>query len=101
MTNQNYLIIENNVVTNIVYWDGNTNTWQPPADSIQLIKSTVPALIWDTDGLVPPSWVLKEYMGVGDIGFLWDISTQILTTNQPKPDYPAPAKPLSTGTQPA
>jgi len=91
MTIQNYLIIESNVVTNIVLWDGNPDTWQPPAGSIQLIDATTSALIWEAvakDGKTI-DWVLVEEVGLGDIGFTWNETTQILTTNQPKPPIPA------------
>ena len=86
MTINSYLIIENNVVTNDVVWDGNTQTWTPPADSIQLIQSTTPAMVWQpiyTDEKVT-DWVLVEVIGVGGIGFTWNGT--VLTTNQPKPE---------------
>ena len=81
MTIQNYLIIESDVVTNIVLWDGNTQTWIPPADSIQLVQATTPALIWEQVSM--GNYELTEVIGAGQIGFTWDGS--ILTTNQPKP----------------
>jgi hypothetical protein len=88
MTTQNYLIIESNVVTNNVVWDGNPDTWQPPAGSIQIINATTPAMVWDAvvvnEKIV--DWVLVEVMGAGDIGFTWNGS--VLTTNQPKPPVP-------------
>ena len=93
MTTQNYLVIENNVVTNVVLWDGDVNTWQPPADATMLIEATTPALIWQSDYLTPPSWVLVEVMGAGDIGFTWNGA--VLTTNQPEPIKPPP----TSGTQ--
>jgi hypothetical protein len=88
MTTQSYLIIESNVVTNNVVWDGNPNTWQPPINSIQLIDATTSAKIWQpvlVDSKVT-DWVLGEQLGAGDIGFTWDGS--VLTTNQPKPSIP-------------
>jgi hypothetical protein len=88
MTTQNYLIIESNVVTNNVVWDGNPDTWQPPAGAIQIINATIPAMVWDAvvvnEKIV--EWVLIEVMGAGDIGFTWNGS--VLTTNQPKPPVP-------------
>ncbi|WP_082716456.1 hypothetical protein [Burkholderia sp. BDU5] len=30
MTTTGYAIVENGVVTNVVVWDGNTESWQPP-----------------------------------------------------------------------
>jgi hypothetical protein len=97
MTIQNYLIIENNIVTNIVVWDGNTNTWQPPPNSIALVQEDIEALIWGWDSEIK-DYVLTENMGAGDIGFLWDGLK--LTTNQPKPELPTPEidQPATTGT---
>ena len=85
MTNKNYLIIEENIVTNLCVWDGNTETWQPPVNSIQLIQETTSAMIWSAivvDNKIT-DWVLAEQMGTADIGFTWDGTT--CTTNQPKP----------------
>ena len=82
---QNYLIIENNVVTNIVLWNGDTTQWTPPSSSIALIQATTPAMVWEAvivDDKVT-DWVLQEVIGVGDIGFTWDGT--VLTTNEPKP----------------
>jgi len=97
MTTQNYLIIENNVVTNVVVWDGNTQDWTPPADSIQLIQATTPAKIWQWDSATK-TYSLVEQVGVGDIGFTWDGT--VLTTNQPKPTPPKAEanQPATTGT---
>ena len=78
-----------NVVDNICLWDGNTNTWQPPADTLMLIQATTPAMIWQTvivDGKIT-DYVLEEQIGAGDIGFTWN--GIVCTTNQPKPEIPA------------
>jgi hypothetical protein len=101
MTTQNYLIVESNIVTNTVVWDGDINTWQPPVDSIQLVAETTPALLWESiPDTNPPEFYLKEYIGAGDIGFTWDATTQVLTTNQLKPTPPKPAlgQPTANGT---
>jgi len=82
MTTQNYLIIESNIVTNNVVWDGNPDTWQPPANSIQLVDATTPAMVWRVNS-ENTDYVLEEQLGAGDIGFTWNGS--ILTTNEPKP----------------
>jgi hypothetical protein len=79
MTTQNYLQIQNDVVTNIVIWDGGSD-WTPPADATMLVQATTPAMTWQWNGT---DWVLTEVVGAGSIGFTWDGS--ILTTNQPKP----------------
>ena len=94
MTIQSYLIIENNVETNNVLWDGNPETWQPPIDSVQVIDATTPALIWMLNA-EKTDWVLNEQMGAGDIGFTWNGS--VLTTNEPKP--PVPVQPVTDGLQ--
>jgi hypothetical protein len=88
MTTKNYLIIESNVVTNNVIWDGNPDTWQPPAGSIQVVDATTPAMVWQpvlVDSKVT-DWVFGEQLGAGNIGFTWNGS--VLTTNEPKPPIP-------------
>ena len=95
MTIQNYLIVENNIVTNNVAWDGNTQNWTPPADSIQLLQETTPAMVWEeTPKVTPPTYSLIEIIGAGSIGFTWDGT--VLTTNEPKPSIPT--QPTTTGT---
>ena len=97
-TEQNYLIIESNVVTNIVLWDGDTTKWTPPLGSIDLIQSITPAMVWQPvvvdKKLV--DYVLGEEIGVADIGFTWDGS--VCTTNLPKPEMPI-SQPVTRGTQ--
>ena len=93
MTTQNYLIVETNIVTNNVVWYGNTQTWTPSADSIQLVQATTPAMVWvgnrveNLPATIPPTYTttynLEEVIGAGDIGFTWDGT--VLTTNQPQP----------------
>jgi len=101
MTTQNYLIIESNVVTNVVMWVGNTETWTPPADSIQLIQATTPAMVWELNS-EKTDFVLTEKIGLGSIDFTWN--GQTLTTNQEKPPTPEPTQattqqPQTQGTQ--
>lgn len=101
--NQNYLIIENNIVTNVVFWNGDTSQWTPPQGSIALVQATIPAMIWKLNDLLPPSYELVEVVGAGSIGFTWDGT--VLTTNEPQPIVPTPpveaAQPISTGTKTA
>lgn len=87
MTIQNYLVIEANVVTNVVVWDGNPNTWNPPSDALMLIQADTEALVWDLNA-DKTDFVLIEVIGRGQIGFTWNTITQVLTTNQPKPEVP-------------
>ena len=99
MTTQNYLIIENNVVTNDVVWDGNTNTWTPPTDSIQLIQATTLSMVWEAvivDKKIT-DFVLTEKIGQGGIGYTWDGT--VLTTDQPKPEIVNTTQPTTQGTQ--
>ena len=76
-----------NVVDNICVWDGNTNTWIPPANTLMLIQADIQALVWHAVVLDQKviDYILVEELGQGQIGFIWDAITQILTTNQPKP----------------
>jgi hypothetical protein len=97
MTTQAYLQIENNVVTNIVLWDGNTQEWQPPTDATMLVKSTTLAMVWKLNTEIPPGYVLTEEMGAGQIGFIWN-GTDIVT-NEPQPENPK--QPTSIGTKSA
>lgn len=92
---QNYLQIQNNVVTNIVVWDGE-NDWTPPSDATMLIQSTISAMVWalNTD---KTAYVLIEVVGAGSIGFTWNGT--VLTTNEPQPN--PPIQPVTTGTKQA
>ena len=101
MTTQNYLMISTatNVVENVCLWDGDVNTWTPPADILMLIQATTPAMVWQpviVDGKVT-DWVLGEQIGAGAIGFTWDGT--VVTTNEPQPTVPT--QPTTTGTKPA
>jgi hypothetical protein len=98
MTTQNYLMINpENVVDNICIWDGDTNTWQPPEGYTMLVQATTPALVWELNA-DKTDYVLVEQIGVGAIGFTWNVTTQVLTTNQPKPNPPT-QQPTTEGTQ--
>jgi len=95
MTIQTYLMLNQstNIVDNICVWDGNTNTWTTPANTLMLVQETTPAMVWrlDTDKI---NYVLTKVNGVGQIGFTWDGS--VLTTNEPQP---APVtQPATNGT---
>lgn len=85
MTSQSYLIVNQatNVVDNVVMWDGNTNNWQPPANTIALVQATTPAIVWEFN-LKTKDWELVEKMGAGAIHYIWNGS--VLTTNESKPD---------------
>ena len=97
MTTQNYFVVENNAVTNLVVWDGNTQDWQPPTDATMLVQATTPAMVWELNNLLPPTYELVEVIGAGGIGFTWNGT--VLTTNQPQPANPI--QPVTTGTKTA
>jgi len=85
MTTKNYLQIQNNVVTNVCLWDGDINTWQPPADAIMLVQATTPCIVWQ-QVLVNEKVVdykLVEQINAGTIDDTWDGT--VLTTYLPKP----------------
>jgi hypothetical protein len=87
--NQSYLVINTNlkIVENLVEWDGNPNTWNPPENCICQLESTTIAYIWDLpDGATDYILIPKE--GQGGINFTWDSTTKAVTTNQPKPPLP-------------
>ena len=96
MTTQNYLMIQANVVTNVCVWDGDTNTWTPPADATMLVQDTTPAMVWELNA-DKTDYVLTEQVGAGAIGFTWDGT--VVTTNEPKPSIPV--QPVTSGTQSA
>ena len=99
MTTENYLIIENNIVTNAIVCDGNTQTWIPPSDSIQLVQSTTPTMnwVWNVD---EKNWAIEQQIGTGAVGFTWDGTN--LTTNLPEPPpIKENVQPNTTGTQSA
>lgn len=90
---QNYLMISpSNIVENVCVWDGNTDTWTPPAGYTMLPQATTPALVWK---VVDGEYVLQEEIGGGSIGFTWN-GTECIT-NEPKPE--PSAQPTTSGTQ--
>ena len=85
---QNYLIIEQNIVTNVCVWNGDTSIWTPPSGSIALVQAITPAMVWEeviVDGKIT-NYVLVEKLSAGGIGFTWDGT--VLTTNESKPAIP-------------
>lgn len=97
MTQQNYLMVNKstNTVDNVCVWDGNPNTWQPPAEYLMLVQATTVALVWVWDAPLD-EWVLGQQVGQGQIGFSWNGSECV--TNEPKPAKPI--QPLVEGAQP-
>lgn len=96
MTTQNYLMINQstNTVENVCLWDGNPNTWQPPAGYLMLVQATTMALVWVWDAAIK-DYVLGQQMGQGQIGFVWN-GTECVT-NEPKPEKPV--QPQVSGAQ--
>ena len=83
MENKNYLIVQDNVVTNTVVWNGDVNQWAPPNDAVMLIAEETPALDWQVTSDLS-DYSLVTVMGGGRIGFIWDGLT--LKTPEPKPE---------------
>lgn len=87
MTAKNYLVIENNIVTNCIVYDNESN-WIPPDGSTLLIQEDTLALIWKP--IVVNNQItdfeLTEEIGMADIGFTWDGA--VCKTNQTKPQIP-------------
>lgn len=96
MTTQNYLMINQstNTIDNICLWDGNPNTWQPPAEYLMLVQATTMALVWVWDAAIK-DYVLGQQMGQGQIGFVWNGAECV--TNEPKPEKPV--QPQVSGAQ--
>ena len=84
-----------NVVDNVCMWDGNPNTWQPPAEYLMLVQATTMALVWIFDSEIL-DWVLSQQIGAGQIGFTWNGAECV--TNDSKPEPPQP-QPVTQGTQ--
>jgi hypothetical protein len=80
--NENYLIIEDNVVTNICVWDGKTETWTPTEGAVAVPQATAKAMIWVWDEDTQ-TVELKEVIGAVGVGFTYDGVK--FTTNLPKP----------------
>lgn len=95
MSTQNYCMINqaNSVCENICLWDGDPNTWQPPANYLMLVQATTPAKNWIWDSTAK-QWNLEVY-GFGQVGFTWDGT--YLTSNEPEP--PIPVQPAVEGAQ--
>jgi hypothetical protein len=97
MTTQNYLMVQENIVTNLCVWDGDVNSWQPPSDATMLIAETTSTKVWGYSSDAK-DYVLVDSMGDASIGFAYDGTYCI--TNEPKPEKPTPAadQPETTGT---
>lgn len=81
MSIKNYLIIEQNEVTNIVLWDGNVQTWSPSGDVLVLSQEDTPTKIWQ---LISDDYQLVDSIGDALIGFKYDGARCII--NLPKPE---------------
>lgn len=75
-------MVQENVVTNVIIWDGNPNTWTPPSDATMLVQATTPVMnwVWNID---TKTWSLQQEIGTGAVGYTWNGT--ILTTNLPEP----------------
>lgn len=90
MTAKHYLMVRENVVTNICIWDGNVNTWTPPSNTTMLVQETTPTKIWGLNE-DKSDYVLLNSSGDACIGFTYDGFT--CTTNEVKPEKPIIVEP--------
>lgn len=96
MENKNYLMINltTNIAENVIVWNGDVQTWQPPENTLMLVDEETEALTWVLNE-EKTDYVLAPVLGAGGIGFTWDGT--ILKTPDPKPE--PPAQPIASGTQ--
>ncbi len=71
-----------NICDNLTVWDGNPDTWTPPAGYLMLVQATTPAKVWVWDKEAK-AWALEVQVGQGQIGFTWDGT--YLVTSDPEP----------------
>lgn len=97
---ENYLLIDEstNIVDNVVMWDGNTNTWQPPENHIWMPQATTPALIWFWDAAIK-DYALEQQMGAASVGFTWNGTECVTNEPKPEPQQAAENQPETDGTQ--
>jgi hypothetical protein len=88
MTTQNYLMVEANVVTNIVLWDGNTESWNPPQDAIMLVQENTPVIDWVWNVSLQDYELVEIPNEVASIGYTYNGNDCV--TNEPKPFPPEP-----------
>ena len=85
MSAQNYLMIDKstNIVTNIVMWDGNPDTWTPPDNVLMLEKNATPAKTWVFNQQTM-QFELTVVNGAGAVGFIWDGAYAVTNASQPQ-----------------
>ena len=75
-------MVQENVVTNICVWNGDINSWVPPADATMLVSETARSKVWVLNE-EKTEYVLVESVGDVSVGFTYDGTFCI--TNEPKP----------------
>ena len=97
MTVENYLMInkQTNIVDNIIVWDGDTQSWNPPSNYLMLPAATTMAYDWFWVESVQ-DYELQENMGGGNVGDTWNGTACITST--PKETEP-PQQITTSGTQ--
>lgn len=94
MADDRYCLINKttNICDNVILWDGNTDTWQPPDNYLVLNQATTPARIWEWNESLN-DYELVTVLGKGDLFDTWD--GFVLTTEQEKPIGPPPPIPVA------
>lgn len=83
---------QTSICENVVVWDGNADTWTPPAGYLMFIQASTPAKVWKWNKSAL-AWELVIVVGQGGIGFTWDGT--YLVTDEPMPE----AQPSVDGAQ--
>lgn len=86
-----YLIIENNIVTNVILWDGNTNTWTPPENSIYLLRSSTPEktrgnVHYDVNPVLPDGSIVVR-PNYANLGHIYDSENDVFYAPSPYPSW--------------
>lgn len=79
-------MIQENVVINVVVWNGDTSQWNPPNNVIMLSQETTPSQVWKLNE-TKTEYELKDTVGEAAIGFSYD--GHFCITNLEKPEPPS------------
>lgn len=96
---QNYCMVNpENVCDNVCVWDGNPDTWTPPAGYTMLVQADTPTKDWVWNAETKAWELTGTGMGNGGIGFTWD-GTYLIQPEPTAPGYVPANQPSTSGTQ--